>query len=142
VLNKLLTELPSGSVLIVINRSDAMARHNLLQELDHNAEALRLCSTSHGLIWRDLRPGWFAPRRDRRLAIETHYVGYRLLGGWLDEKQRLYPLAVSARDRKDRHLLLWNFAEPIPRDDPRWTLILRNSLLWAKKTRNELNKSR
>jgi len=129
---EMLGALPADSVLIVINRAKASGRANLLKSTGDPGGEPHLHSTKPDLIWRDLQPGLFQPPMTRRLAIQGQYVSFRLLGGWIDRKERIYPLAMTARDRRGRRVLLWNLAEPMPEDDPRWTLLLRNSLLWAK----------
>jgi hypothetical protein len=132
---QLLTQLSAGSVLIVINRPKATARRHLLTSNDKAADGLQSYARTSSVVWRDLNPTWFTPDLNQHMTVKGHYVSFRLLGGWIDPKERIYPLAMAATDRKGRHVLLWNLAKSIHQDDPRWTLLLRNSLLWAKQTR-------
>jgi hypothetical protein len=82
--------------------------------------------------WTDLPVEWLGERLPSILLAQPRGVlSVRVLAGYMDEGGAVYPLALESVDAKGHRWLIWNPSWQAADDDPRWGLLLRNSLLWA-----------
>jgi len=83
-------------------------------------------------VWTDLPVEWLCEAAPSlALAQPRGVLSLRVLAGSMDDEGTVYPLAMETVDRQGRRWLIWSPRWDAGGDDPRWDLLLRNSLLWA-----------
>jgi hypothetical protein len=86
-------------------------------------------------LWAGLEPQWLTGGACPSLGLTNAdgLISFTLLGGCHGGQGATRPLAMEARDLGGRQLLIWNIPQPLGEADPRWGLVVRNSLIWARK---------
>jgi len=131
-IKKVMDQLPRASVLIIVNESANAKDEPGLFVSDPSAPVtVQRCKDGESAVWRDLKPQWLAIPPHVRLRLTKNFIDYELLGGYLDSQQYVYPIVLAAKDSSDRHLLYWALTGDLDAEDPRWPLLVRNSLVWA-----------
>jgi len=129
--------LPPGSCLIVANdRLEKTSGFSLVGSLaaGEPPKQSQAIVPAESLVWTGLAPDWLGQSCGRHsLARPSGLVLLHVLAGHAAPDGTIYPLAMELRDVGGRWWLVWNPSEPIGREDPRWDLLLRNSLLWARR---------
>ena len=133
---KWIRSLPAGTCVIVVN--DAAAKESgfalieylRAQEQPEKSEAF---VDKASRVWTDLPADWLglATCPSHRLAEPKGLTALKVLAGHKGEDGSVYPLMMECKDFGARRWLIWNLPEPPAENDPRWDLLLRNSLLWA-----------
>jgi len=128
--------LPGGTCLIVAN--DRLGKASAFALIDslvaHKpGRQTRTIAPARSPIWADLPASWLGRGcPPHKLTEPRGLVWLRVLAGHVSPDGTIYPLAAEFEDVAGRRWLVWNPAEPVGPNDPRWGLLLRNSLLWAR----------
>lgn len=128
--------LPAGTCLIVANDSTGskspFAKMSYLS-MQKPARKARLFIDRDAVVWTDLNPQWLdmdlCP--PRKLTAPKGLVAMRVFAAQLADDGGVYPYVMETTDAGGRCWLIWNLPNTPHGSDPRWDLILRNSLLWA-----------
>ena len=129
--------LPAGTCLIV-TANQARPEKSALRVAAHlgqhrPAESTQVFLDGQARIWAGMPADWLAVSAcpSRKLIEPKGIVFLQMLAGHVAPDGAVYPLAMTAADAAGRHWLIWNLPKPPTPADPRWDLLLRNSLLWA-----------
>ncbi len=128
--------LPAGTCLVVVNDgADKESAFWLVEYLkaEKPLEKSSVFWDRHSPIWTDLAADWMglAICPPRRLAEPKGLTALKILAGHMAEDGSVYPLVMECTDFGGRRWLIWNLPQLPAENDPRWDLLLRNSLLWA-----------
>ena len=130
-----LDSLPADTCIIVVNNAEKESPFSLIKYLSKQQAPKQgtFFWEKRSPVWTDLQAQWLtAGKPTHKLAQPLWITSFRLLAGWVaPDDGALYPLAMASRDTGGRPWLIWNPTDLPPKNDPRWDLILRNSLLWA-----------
>ena len=135
---KWIDQLPVETYLIVVNDWSTNVREVPLSMIDwlmkaEPAKPMRFFVDKQALLWTDLPADWLggptAP--PAQLVTPRNLTSLRIFAGYFSDDGAGYPLAMEATDIGGRWWLVWNLSAALSADDPRWNLLLRNSLLWA-----------
>ncbi len=135
---KWIRSLPAGTCVIVVNDGAAeesgfsLLKYFRAQERAEKSEAF---VDKRSRVWTDLPADWLglATCPSHRLAEPKGLTSLKVLAGHKGEDGAVYPLVMECKDFGGRRWLIWNLPELPDQNDPRWDLLLRNSLLWAHK---------
>lgn len=131
-----LESLSAGTHIVVVGYDRAqdaqmisLVRH--LAEIEPST-ATTLFVQKESLVWTDLPPRWLESGCPPRKLVEPRKLMLlNILAGHCARDGSIYPLAIESLDLARRSWLVWNLDRHIGDSDPRWDLVLRNSLLWA-----------
>ena len=128
--------LPADTCLIVIN--DGKGEKSAFALVEYLAtqkppEKGSVFLDKQSPIWTDLPADWLglATCPPQRLTEPKGLIYLKILAGHMAIDGSVFPLAMECRDFGGRMWLIWNLPQWPDRNDPRWDLLLRNSLLWA-----------
>ena len=127
--------LPKGTCLVAVaSGPEANAIGPLLPCL--KAEAAPKQAVLHveeaSPVWSDLPVGWLGDKPPSAVLGQPRGVlSVRVLAGHVDREGNVFPLVLEAGDAEGHFWLVWNPTWSAAEEDPRWDLLLRNSLLWA-----------
>ena len=128
--------LPAGTCLIVINNGKGeKSAFSLVEYLatQKPPEKSSVFWDKHSPIWTDLSADWMdlTTCPPQRLAEPKGLTSLKILAGHMAEDGSVYPLVMQCTDFGGRRWLIWNLPQLPAENDPRWDLLLRNSLFWA-----------
>lgn len=133
-----IASLPAGTCVIVVNdgggEKSAFSLIEYLRAKEPPEESMVFIE-KRSLVWTDLSADWLGVARcpAERLVEPKGLTSLKILAGQMGEDGSVYPLVMECKDFGGRRWLIWNLPELPAENDPRWDLLLRNSLLWAQK---------
>jgi len=127
--------LPEGTCIIIVNSEKKERLLPLVGCLSKQSDFKggKLFWDKDSPAWTGLKPQWLGAKRPIfKLGQPRWIISLRVLTGRITDDGTVYPLLLETRSTNKHRWLIWNLSESFPKGDPRWDLILRNSLLWAR----------
>ena len=121
-------------IIVVLRGDDANSPLAILPSLKAQKAPpdSNLRADSLSPLWRDFPVEWVCEQLPSLvLAQPRNMLSLRLLAAYTDKEGAAYPLAMESQDAEGHHWLIWNPAWAATDNDPRWDILLKNSLLWA-----------
>ena len=133
--HKWVCSLPTGTCLIVVNNGSEKSVFPLVDFLaaQQPPEQSTVFWDKQSPLWTGLPAGMMglASCPPYRLTEPKGLTALKVLAGHRANDGSVFPLAMECRDLAGRMWLIWNLPQAPAEHDPRWDLLLRNSLLWA-----------
>ncbi len=123
--------LPAGTHILLAADRETLTRNfpHLFTPADPPPRS-ELRVDAAALAWTDLPVEWIEDAPPTvRLGEWRSLLSLRVLAGRATPDGQLYPLLLQGVDLGGRVWLVWCLPAALPPDDPRWDLLLRNSLL-------------